>query len=91
MFEDMTPCNRYVLVLPMTEKEEESTILVPDGYKPKTSSFVRVKVLDWANDTKLQISENAIAVVNGAMIEEIEFDGKKHHLVLENYILGFFR
>ena len=85
----MRPCNRYILIKPIAEDKEESTILVPDGYKPKTNSFVSAYVLDWADDVKLQIHENSVVVVNGSMVEEVEFGGIKYHLVLENYILGF--
>ncbi len=91
MLGDLRPCNRYLLIEPLEEEKEESTILVPDGYKPKTNSFVKARVIEWADDITLQIYEDAIAIVNGSMIEEIEFDGVKYHLVLENYILGFFQ
>jgi len=91
MLGDLRPCNRYLLIKPLEEEKESSTILVPDGYKPKTNSFVRAKVLDWADDTTLQMHEDTIVVINGSMMEEVEFDGVKHHLILENYILGFFQ
>ena len=51
----MKPCNRYILIKPIKAKEEESTILVPDGYKPKTNSFISAGVLDWADDVKIQM------------------------------------
>jgi co-chaperonin GroES (HSP10) len=87
----MRPCNRYILIKPLVEKEkEETTVLVPDNFRAKKSSFIKAKVIDWAEDVNISLHENAVIVINSGMIEEIDINDEKHHLILENYVLGQF-
>ena len=87
----MRPCNRYILIKPIVEKEkEETTILVPDNFKVKKSSFIRAEVLDWADDVNISLHENAVIIINSGMIEKIDINDEIHHLILENYVLGQF-
>jgi hypothetical protein len=86
----MRPCNRYILIKPILEEEKQTAVLVPDTFRVKKSSFIKAKVLDWAEDVNLSLHENAVIIINSNMIEEIDINDEKHHLVLENYVLGQF-
>tara|TARA_Y100001973_G_C5194096_1_gene333004 strand:+ start:803 stop:1066 length:264 start_codon:yes stop_codon:yes gene_type:complete len=87
----MRPCNRYILINPISEEEEhKTTVLVPDSYVAKKSSYLKAHVLDWAEDVKISLHENAVVIVNSGMVEEIDLGGEKYHLILENYVLGHF-
>jgi len=74
----------------MEEEEKEIAVLVPDNFRAKTTSFIKARVVDWADDINIQMHENAIVVVNSSMIEEIVLGDEKYHLILENYVLGYF-
>ena len=86
----MRPCNRYILIEPTEEKEEEekTVVLVPDGYKPKTNPHTLATVIDWSDDVSLPLHENIKVVVSTSMIEEVKVDNRKYFLVLENYVLA---
>ena len=84
----MRPCNRYILIKPIEEKEDKSVVLVPDDYRSKTNPHTLAEVLDWSDDVQIPMHENMKIVVNTSMIEEVEIDNRKHFLVLENYVLG---
>jgi|TARA_R110000824_G_scaffold281702_3_gene470012 hypothetical protein len=85
----IVPCNRYVLIQPIVNQiEENSNILLPEDYEPEESAYVRAEVLDWANDCKIELEENCIAVVTRHMIEEVNIDDTTHYLVLENHIIA---
>ena len=85
----MTPLNRYLLIEPIkeAEPEQESFVLVPDTYKPK-SPYVQAKVLDFAHDCKINIRKNQIVIVDNSMIQEIDINKETNFLVLENYVVG---
>lgn len=85
----MIPLNRFLLIEPMDEKEQEqeSFVLVPDSYQPK-SPYVQAKVLDFAHDCKIKVRKNQIVVVDNSMIQEIEINKKTNFVVLENYVVG---
>jgi co-chaperonin GroES (HSP10) len=85
----MTPFNRHLLVTPIEDKEEkeQSTVLVPEGYKSKPRHG-RVKVLEKAEDCKIPVSVGDILIVNSSMIEEVTVSTATYSLILENHILG---
>lgn len=89
---DFIPVNRHILIeLPPTVVEQEGNnygILLPDDYEPVLSAHVAVKVLDWAEDTSLSLEEDQTAVVQRAMVEEIEIGEHVFHIILENYVFG---
>tara|TARA_Y100000593_G_C4082786_1_gene224654 strand:- start:210 stop:473 length:264 start_codon:yes stop_codon:yes gene_type:complete len=84
----MRPCNRYILIKPIEEEEDESVVLVPEDYRPKTNPHTVADVLDWSDDTSLQLHENMKIIVNTSMIEEVKVGDRVHFLVLENYVLA---
>lgn len=85
------PVNRHLLVRPAEEasdrNEDEVKILLPQDYLPQQSQFATVEILDWADDVTIKTREFSKAIVERSMIREIEHEGEKLHVVLENYIL----
>ena len=85
---NILPCNRYLLVSPSTEEElDESTILVPEGYKPR-SAHRTAKVLAIAKDSKFEGYEGRSVIVNNTMVEELSISGNTYHFILENHVMG---
>ena len=84
----MKPFNRFLLVEPVKEEEQqESFVLVPETYKP-ASPYTTVKVLDLADDCKINIKKDQIIVVDNSMVQQIEINKKTSFLILENYVMG---
>jgi len=85
---NVLPCNRYLLVSsPDDGEEEENTILLPDGYKPKAAHGT-AKVLAIAEDSKFKGYEGKSVIINNTMVEELNISGKIYHFILENHIMG---
>tara|TARA_R100000808_G_scaffold20926_1_gene45259 strand:- start:5646 stop:5906 length:261 start_codon:yes stop_codon:yes gene_type:complete len=84
----MKPFNRYITINPIEVEESGPSILVPDDFKIKKASFIKAVVVDYADDVSIALKRGQTIVVNSAMTEEILLDGKTHHLVLENYVMG---
>jgi hypothetical protein len=89
---DFVPVNRYILIQPPLAPEEpqgnQLGILLPDDYAPVLSAHASVKILDWADDVKLNLSDYGTAIVQRSMIEEIDHSGEVLHVILENYVFG---
>lgn len=85
----MKPFNRFLLVEPVENepKKDESFVLVPKTYK-QSSPYVSVKVLDFADDCKINIKKDQIIVIDNSMVQEIEINKKTNFLILENYVMG---
>jgi len=83
------PCNRFLLIEPSSEEEEkqESFVLVPDAYKPK-SPYIQAKVIDFADDCKINVKKDQIIVVDNSMVQQVEINKKTSFLILENYVMG---
>ena len=86
----LKPYNRYLLIEPCdtAEGETESTILVPEDYKPKDFHTLAT-IVDIAEDCKdsltSKVGTKLICTTN--MVEEVKVSGKVYYLLLENYIL----
>ena len=81
------PCNRFLLLQPHEEeKQQESAVLLPEDYKIKPA-FSTARILAKSQDcrTNTNVGENVVYQTN--MIEEIDINGEKHYLLLENHIL----
>ena len=89
------PLNRHALLHPIEkiEKENESTILVPDDYVKIKNPYEIYVVADVAHDCeKLRIGHIGDEVaVNNSMVEEIKVHGETYYLLLENYVYGVVR
>tara|TARA_R100000008_G_C3528655_1_gene138023 strand:- start:163 stop:447 length:285 start_codon:yes stop_codon:yes gene_type:complete len=88
----LKPMNRHLLI-ELIEHEEQETdlgILLPENYKPTLDHHAAVRLLDTASDCN-QIGNLVVGstfIVNRSMIEEVSFNGKKYHVILENHIIG---
>tara|TARA_Y100000401_G_C8256479_1_gene191000 strand:- start:375 stop:638 length:264 start_codon:yes stop_codon:yes gene_type:complete len=82
------PMNRYLLVEPILEEKKESGILVPEDYKEELAAHAMVKLLK-SNDNS-DLREGLRLVVPRHVVEQIDLFGEKHHVVLENHVIGFF-
>jgi len=74
------------------EKEkikEQTTILLPDDYAKVEGRYCAATVFDWAPDCRLEaIDKGARILIDRSMIEEVEFGGDKHYLILDNYVIA---
>ena len=92
------PVNRYILVDDLQEKQAEtnSGIVLPDSFKPVEARHAIVTVLDWAEDVRFKdklaacsaLGEKPVLVIDKSMLEEINVDGSKYNVILDNYIIG---
>ena len=89
------PLNRHTLLHPIekVEKENKSTILVPNDYIQVKSPYETYVVADIARDCE-KVNDDDIGqqvVVNNSMVEEIKVHGETYYLLLENYVYGVIR
>lgn len=82
------PWNRRLLIkLPEEEQQEESSILLPEDYKPSTGDHLIGEVLSTSTDGSPEL-EGKKVVFPPSSLEEIEIDGDLYYLILENYIIA---
>ena len=88
----LKPFNRYLLVQPVIEEEDDDglAIVLPTGYKKKESPYVKCMVRAVSHDSKFihSLKENDTIVVERRMLNKIDFNDKTSYLVLENYVYG---
>tara|TARA_A100001515_G_C4583832_1_gene213852 strand:- start:1763 stop:2089 length:327 start_codon:yes stop_codon:yes gene_type:complete len=87
------PFNRHILITPeyieREKKKERSTILLPDDYTKVEGKYCSAIVHATAEDCRFEsLAAGARILVDRAMIEEVEFEGEKHHLILDNYVIA---
>ncbi len=71
------------------KKKEQSTILLPDDYTKVEGKYCSAVVHGTADDCRFDnLSVGSRILVDRAMIEEVEHDGEKHHLILDNYVIA---
>ena len=78
----------WVNVVEEEEEERESSVLLPENYKPKESEFAIVKLKDAAADCAGRWARGEKLIVERHMIREIRLKDKSFHTILENYVLG---
>jgi co-chaperonin GroES (HSP10) len=86
----LEPRNRYIVVLPKEEQEqeEERAVLLPENYRKPQSPYAVVTVVSASPDVSQILMSGDTLVVERSMLKEITFEGSTYHLILENYILG---
>ena len=89
----LRPFNRHILITPefveREKKKEQSTILLPDDYTKVEGKYCSAVVHSTAEDCRFtNLSVGSRILVDRVMIEEVEHDGKKHHLILDNYVIA---
>ena len=85
----LCPMNRYLVVELIREEKKDSGILVPEDYKEEDSAYSLVKLLKTHDNSSLEAGMQLVVPTH--MIEELQLFGKKHCVVLENHVIGFFR
>ena len=84
----LCPMNRYLVVELIREEKKDSGILVPEDYKEEGSAHSLVKLLKTHDNSSLEPGMKLAVPTH--MIEELQLFGKKHCVVLENHVIGFF-
>ena len=88
----LQPYNRHILIVPeyieREKKKEQTTILLPDDYAKVEGTYCTATVFEWASDCRLDLCSGGKVLVNRSMIEEIEYEGNKHYLILDNYVIA---
>jgi co-chaperonin GroES (HSP10) len=89
----LQPFNRHILITPeyieREKKKEQSTILLPDDYTKVEGKYCSAIVNNTAKDCRFEdLTTGTRILVDRAMIEEVEFEGKTHHLILDNYVIA---
>tara|TARA_R100000008_G_scaffold85303_1_gene74872 strand:+ start:1033 stop:1317 length:285 start_codon:yes stop_codon:yes gene_type:complete len=89
----LQPFNRHILITPeyieREKKKEQSTILLPDDYTKVEGKYCSAIVHATAADCRFEnLTTGTRILVNRAMIEEVEFHGDKHYLILDNYVIA---
>ena len=89
----LKPFNRHILITPefveREKKKEQSTILLPDDYTKVEGKYCSAVVHNTAEDCRfIDLSVGSRILVDRAMIEEVEYEGQKYHLILDNYIIA---
>tara|TARA_R100001082_G_C4312806_1_gene137544 strand:+ start:508 stop:771 length:264 start_codon:yes stop_codon:yes gene_type:complete len=85
----LSPVNKYLLVLPITEEKKESGVLVPDSYVEQQDSFCVAELLAANPESTLEKGERLILPRH--MIEKVDVFGEIYHLVLENHVVAKLR
>ena len=84
----LEPKNRHLLVLPIEDKEEKSTFILPDNYKKPECPYVTCDILGISDDCSLTADVGDRIVVERRMLCEVKAMGETNYLVLENYVYG---
>ncbi len=88
----MEPVNRYIVIEIKEPKspEVESGIVLPADFKPNEERYVPARVIAWAADVKFakQLLSGRSILIDRSMAEEINLEGEKTHIILENYVIG---
>ena len=89
----LQPFNRLILITPefieREKKKEQSAILLPEDYTKVEGKYCTAIVHNTAEDCRFEnLSVGSRILVDRAMIEEVEHNGEKHHLILDNYVIA---
>ena len=89
---NVVPKNRHLLIeVVESQPEEDSTILVPDGYSVVPSKeYELAKIVSFSADCTHRSSYEAgqYALVEGHMIKDVRILDRNFQFVLENYVLA---
>ncbi len=89
---NFTPFNRYILVEPIEEQEEEQNvaIVLPENYSKPVSAYLKCKVLAVSRDSRLSsiLNKGDYILIERRMLCNVDITEKPVYLVLENYVYG---
>ena len=80
------PKNKHLLIELIEDEQDESTVLVPDDYRP-IKTHIMGKVLKVHDSVKEEISEGSVVVAESNMLREVDIGDQKHYLIQANYVL----
>lgn len=83
---DIFPVNKMILVEVPEQIEEDETVLVPEGYKPK-APYGTGYVLDMSDDCCGDIEVGDEIVFENTMLQEVRAHGEDIFLLKENFVL----
>ncbi len=87
----LTPKNRHIQVEEVnTNPEDEKGFVLPDSYKPPAKEYECYRVVSQAEDCSQNYQTGDLIAVERHMVKNLDFDGSKYLLVLENYVLASF-
>jgi co-chaperonin GroES (HSP10) len=90
----LKPMNRHLLVERIRVAQEEGDtvhgILLPKEYKPRQDRYCLVNLVDFASDCNSvgELIRGQNYIVNATMIEEVEYQGANHSVILENHVVA---
>ena len=96
MQQQLRPVNRHILIVPhfkQKQAEQARGFVLPDSYQQE-EKYIAATVLDVASDCTSALRALKLdrdghpreVVIDRAMVEEVDFKGKKYYIVLENYV-----
>ena len=93
----MYPKNRHLLVEPVDSEESQTLVALPEEYLPVKEHQI-VKILKISTDCQMFVDEENLfdhpsdvgstLIVPGNMLISFTYQGSKHYLVQENYVLA---
>ena len=93
----MHPKNRHLLVEPVDSEESQTLVALPEEYLPVKEHQI-VKILKISTDCQMFVDEENLfdrpsdvgstLIVPGNMLISFTYQGSKHYLVQENYVLA---
>ncbi len=87
----LTPKNRHIQVEEInTTSEQDKGFVLPDSYKPPAKEYECYRVIALAEDCKDNYLAGDVIAVERHMVKNLDVDGSKYLLVLENYVLASF-
>jgi hypothetical protein len=85
----IVPKNRHLLVEPVDSEESQAVVVLPEEYLPVKEHEI-VKVLGVSKDcgSFVQDDTGLQIIIPGNMLISFSYQGTKHYLVQENYVLA---
>ena len=82
------PTNRYLVVAPIEQEEENSsTVLIPEGVSIKASAFCLVELVE--PNAASSLNKGMKLIAQSHLLERAEIAGNTYYLLLENHVVGF--
>ena len=84
-----SPVNRYILIkMPPKVAERDSTILLPEDYKPEEQQYAEVSVIKAADDVRFDLQVDNKIIIDQSMVEQITIGNTNYDVILDNYVIG---
>jgi len=81
------PRNRHILVEKIEKEEEQSNVLLPEGYK-KVDEYAFLRVLATSPDCALTARKGEKVVAPTHLVQDINIGDQNFSIVLESHICG---